>query len=286
MILITGSTGKIGGVVIKQLLTKIPPTGIAALARDSAKAAPLADLGISVRIGDYDDTASLDAAMQGVEKVLLVSGGGHDGLRQHYNVVDAAVKASVKCIAYTGRALRDRNTLVNKLMVRHFETEDYIKASGLSYALFRNILYMDVLPLYISAEVVKESVFGLPAGDGKVSYALRREMGEAIANVLLKEHCGNKTYNFTGNELYSFNDVATGLSELSGKAVKYEPNTAEVFGAALTAKGQPPFLVQMFTAFMTDIGAGQESSVSDDLEKALGRKPASLKEGLKELYNL
>lgn len=37
-------------------------------------------------------------------------------------------------------------------------------------------------------------------------------------------------------------------------------------------------------AFNIDIRNGQESDVSDDLKKALGRKPASLKEGLKELF--
>ena len=287
MILITGASGKIGGAVIKQLLTKTPASNIAALVRDEAKAAHLTEKGVRIRIGDYDDTASLDNAMQGVEKVLLISGGGaQNGLQQHRNVVDAAVKAGVKCIAYTGRALKDRSTLANKLMSRHFDTEDYIKESGLSYVLFRNILYMDVLPLYVDGDKVFETGIHLPAGDGKVSFALRSDMGEAIANVLAEEDCSNKIYDFTGSELYSFDDVAAALSGLSGKNVEYIDITKEDFSARMMAKGQPPFFVPMMTGFMTDIKAGQESTVSRDMEEKLGRKPATLKEGLKQLFNL
>ena len=286
MILITGATGKLGTTVIHTLLAKTPAANIAALVRDEAKAAGLKEAGISIRVGSYDDTASLDAAMQRVEKVLLISGGGAaNGLAQHQNVVDAAKKAEVKGIAYTSRSLKDRNKLVNKLMVRHFQTEDYIRESGLDYALFRNILYMDVMPLYISKEALADGAFYLPAGDGKVSYALRSDMGEAIANVLLEEDFKARTYDFTGSELYSFNDVAAALSELSGKEVRYVPITPAEFEERMAAKGNPPFLVQMFSAFMQDIEGGQESTVSKDLENKLGRAPTSLKEGLKQLFN-
>lgn len=231
MILITGATGQLGSAVNQHLLTKIPASQIAAFVRDAGKATGLQEKGVSIRVGTYDDTVALDSAMQGIEKVLLISGGDADNaLQQHQNVVDAAKKAGVKCIAYTGRSLKDPSTLVNKLMNRHFQTEDYIKESGLNYALFRNILYMDVLPLFVGKQVFDTGIH-LPAGDGKVSFALRGEMGEAIAKVLLDSDCDNQTYNFTGSETYSFEDVANALSELSGKEVKYSAVTPAEFKA-------------------------------------------------------
>ncbi len=286
MILITGATGKLGTHVIRTLLAKTPASEIAAFVRDGTKAAHYKEQGVSVRVGEYDDTGSLDAAMQGVGKVLLISGGGVNGLQQHKNVVDAAKRAGVACIAYTGRALHDRDTLANALMVRHFQTEDYIKESGLHYVLFRNILYMDVLPIYTGPAVLEEGAFHLPPATGRVSYALRSEMGEAIANVLLEGDCDNETYHFTGSEVYSFEDVAVALSELSGKPVKFNSIPTGEYAVRMQAKGQPPFVVNMMAGFMTDIEAGQEAMISDDLERAIGRKPASLKEGLKVLYNL
>ena len=283
MILITGATGNLGSAVIDNLLKKTPAANIAALVRDEAKGAHLKEMGISVRIGNYDDIASLVAAMQGIDSVLLISGGGQNGLQQHKNVVDAAVQAGVKSIAYTGRALRDRNTLVNPLMVRHFETEDYIRASGLAYTLFRNILYMDVLPGYTGESPWQEGL-QLCAGEGKVSYALRSEMGEAMANVLLEDNYANRTYHFTGSELYSFYDVAAALSALAEKPVTYTPISVEAFTARMEAAGKPPFVVQLLSHFLIDIEAGQEMMLAPDLEVALGRKPAGLSQGLKQIF--
>lgn len=286
MILITGATGQLGSAVIQHLLTKIPASQIAAFVRDAGKATGLQEKGVSIRVGTYDDTAALDSAMQGIEKVLLISGGDADNaLQQHQNVVDAAKKAGVKCIAYTGRSLKDPSTLVNKLMNRHFQTEDYIKESGLNYALFRNILYMDVLPLFVGKQVFDTGIH-LPAGDGKVSFALRGEMGEAMAKVLLDSDCDNQTYNFTGSETYSFEDVANALSELSGKEVKYSAVTPAEFEAQMKGRGIPDFMVPRMIGFITDIKNGQETTLSPDLENKLGRKPVSLKEGLKTLFHL
>ncbi len=102
MILVTGATGKLGTAVIENLLKKMPAEPVAGLARDADKAAALQQKGVSIRMGDYDDTASLDAAMQGVDKVLLVAGtDGARGVQQHQNVVDAAKKAGVRCLAYS-----------------------------------------------------------------------------------------------------------------------------------------------------------------------------------------
>ena len=156
-----------------------------------------------------------------VDTVLLISSGDQgDRMQEHKNVIDAAMNVGVKNIAYTSRCLHDRKTLANKLMVEHFETEDYIIESGLKYTFFKNILYMDVIPQFIGGSVALEKGIFLPAGDGKVSFALRSEMGEAMANVLLNEKYENKIYNFTGDKTYSFYDVATALTELSGKEVK------------------------------------------------------------------
>ncbi|WP_139921708.1 SDR family oxidoreductase [Hymenobacter sp. DG01] len=284
MILITGATGHIGSVVLEQLLRKLPAHQLAALVRDEAKAAHLQAQGVSIRVGNYRDLASLEQAMQGISKVLLVSGGAdEDGLQQHYNVVDAAQKAGVGCLAYTSRALQDPATLTNQLMERHFQTEDYIRASGLSYLLFRNILYMDTLPQFVGPQVFDKGI-QLPAGQGRVSFALRHDMGEAIANVLADDACENRIFTFTGGATYSFTDVAQALSELSGRPVTYTPIEAPEFQARLRAQGLPEVAVEYITGFLIDIKNGQESIVTAELADWLGRPPTPLREGVQEIF--
>jgi NAD(P)H dehydrogenase (quinone) len=287
MILITGASGQLGTAVIKTLLENTSATQIAALVRDESKASALKEKGVDIRVGSYDDTASLDQAMQGIEKVLLIAGTDEENrLQQHQNVVDAAKKAGVQCIAYTSRSLKDRNTLVNQLMLGHFQTEDYIKASGLNYILFRNVLYMDTLPQFVGSEKVFETGIYLPTGDGRVPFALRSEMGEAIAYVLLESDFNNQIYKLTGSERYSFDDVAATLSDLSGKKVRYTPAEKSAFETQMKERGTPETMVQKVVGFLTDIKNGQEEEISPDLENLLRRQPASLKKGLAVLFNL
>lgn len=287
MILVTGATGHLGSATVDFLLKKLPASRIAAFARDERKAADLKEKGVEVRVGSYDDVASLDKAMRGIEKVLLIASNNEENrLEQHRNVVDAAKKASVRCVAYTGRSLKDRNALVNRLMDSHFETEDYIKQSGLSYVLFRNALYMDTIPQFVG-ETVFETGINLPAGDGAVSYALRREMGEAIANALAEEgDCGNRIYQLTGSKAHAFADVAAALSELSGKTVKYTSIKKSAFETGMKERGVPEPVIEKVAGFITDIKNGQEAETTFELENLLGRKPASLKAGLKTLLKL
>lgn len=284
-ILVTGATGHLGSTVITTLLKGLSHNQIVIITRKEEKRVEFEKKGFNAYLGDYDDKGSLERAMRNVDTVLLVSAGDQgDRMHEHRNVIDAAVKTQVKNISYTSRSLKDRASLANKLMNDHFDTEDYIKESGLKYTIFRNVLYMDTIPLFVGEQVFETGIFQ-PAGDGRVAFALRREMGEAMANVLLNEACENKTYQFTGSKTYSFYDVAAALSELSGKDVKYNPVEAAEFRRLMTERGLPQAAVKKIIDFNTDIRNGQESEITNDLETKLGRKPASLREGLKELFD-
>jgi len=285
MILVTGATGQLGGAVIKQLQTLIPPQQIVAFVRDEQKAAQLCEQGINLRVGTYDDLASLDRAMPGVETVLLIAGTDEEKrVQQHQYVVDAAKRAGVGRIAYTGRALKDRSTLVNQLMDAHFQTEDYIKASGLTHTLFRNILYMDAIPQFVGGNAVFERGIALPAGHGRVALALRSELGEAMANALVRPPAGSVTYQLTGSQSYSFDDIATALTDLSGKSVTYTPMEPAAFTAQLQARGLSDVMARRITGFIADIANGQEDTVTTNLETLLGRKPTGLTAGLKSVF--
>lgn len=285
-ILVTGATGNLGSVVIENLLKQIPAQNISALVREEEKIAETKAKGINIFPGNYDDVPALKNAMENVDTVLLISAGDKgDRIQQHKNVVDTAKKSGVKNIAYTSRAMRNRATLAHQLMEEHFLTEDYIKASGLNYTIFRNTLYMDVLPIFVGKQVFESGIFQ-PAGDGKVAFALRKEMGEAIANVLSNEDCENKTYKFTNNQAYSFFDVAGALTTLSGKEVTYHPVNISTFQERMKPTGIPEPMLQKVVEFNTDIKNGQEDEITNDLENKLGRKPTTLEEGLKTLFKL
>lgn len=290
MILVTGATGRLGRVVIEHLVRQRDAGQVAALVRDAGKAADLKARGVDIRVGDYDDVASLDDAMRGVEKVLLISGTNpdeHRGVRQHGNVVDAARRAGVRSIGYTSRAMRDPAASENTLMRHHFLTEDLIRASGLAYALFRNALYMQTLTYYIGRPGgAFETDIRLPAGRGRVAYALRSELGEAIANALHRDGGKDRVYTLTAGEAWSFDDVARSLGELSGKPVTYTPTDQATYEAEIHDRGVPGPMARLLYGFYCDIRDGQLDEVTLEMEGLLGRKPSPLEVGLKALFSL
>tara|TARA_R110002020_G_scaffold475943_1_gene714774 strand:+ start:184 stop:1050 length:867 start_codon:yes stop_codon:yes gene_type:complete len=285
-ILVTGATGELGSTVIKTLLKTGTAENISVLTRKEESKIEFEKRGLNAFIGQYSDVQSLEKAMENVDTVLLISSGDQgDRMQEHKNVIDTAKKKGVQNIAYTSRSLKDKNTLVNKLMMEHFLTEDYIKESGLKYVIFRNALYMDVLPLFVGKNVFEKGILQ-PARNGKVAYVLKAEQAEAIANVLMNENFENQTFNFTGSDAYSFCDVATALTELTGKQVNYKSIEVEPFKKIMLENGVPESMVKKIVDFNLDIKNGQEEMVTNELQQYLGRKPKNLKEGLKILFNL
>lgn len=190
MILITGATGNLGSKVIENLLKNTEVKQIAALVQSEEKAQILKEKGVNIRVGNYDDPIALEKTMEGITKVMLIS--GNDILKreqQHKNVIDAAKKAGVNYIAYTGFLIRNiENSALKSMMESHFPTETYLKASGLAYTIFRNNYYADVIPMFLGdKETVLNNGIVFPAGNGSVPYALRSEMAEAFANVFIRQ---------------------------------------------------------------------------------------------------
>ncbi|MFJ9587994.1 SDR family oxidoreductase [Streptomyces acidicola] len=286
-ILVTGATGNLGAAAIDHLIAKAGPDRVTALARNTEKAAPLHAKGIDVRLGNYDDTAALEQAMKGVSKVLLVSSNDHGQLlTQHQNVIHAAQQAGVKHVVYTGTAVKDADASpMSPMLNAHFRTEDHLKDSGPPYTVLRNTMYTDALPIFLGQDLFERGI-NVPAADGKVPFALRREMGEAAANVLLHDGHEAKTYQLTASEPYTFQDIAHVLSEHTGKPVPYTSPDPHAFEDNLRSAGAPERGIAVLSAFVTDMREGRYDIITQDFENLLGRKPAPLRESLREVYGL
>ncbi|MCN8282249.1 NAD(P)H-binding protein [Escherichia coli] len=156
MIAITGATGQLGHYVIESLMKTVPASQIVAIVRNPAKAQVLTAQGITVRQADYGDEAALTSALQGVEKLLLISS-SEVGQRapQHRNVINAAKAADVKFIAYTSLLHADSSPL--GLADEHIETEKMLADSGIVYTLLRNGWYTENYLASAPAALTKQS---------------------------------------------------------------------------------------------------------------------------------
>lgn len=278
---VTGATGGFGAHAVNHLISQgVPASSIVALARDEAKAADLKAKGVVVRIADYNDGAALTAALKGVDRLLLVSGSDvSHRLAHHKNVIQAAQKAGVKRVVYT--SLTQAATSGNPLAPDHKATEEALKASGLEVVIVRNNWYIENYAGDV-AGARQSGVVAAAVSTGRVASAPRSEYAEAAVRALTGEGHGGITYEL-GGSLWTYQEFAAAVAEALGQPVKFVTITEAEKKAALVGFGVPDPVAGFFAAVDTSIEAGSLAYASSDLEKLLGRKPATLAQQVKSL---
>ena len=279
MIAITGATGQLGRLVIQNLLKTVPASQIVAAVRSPAKAADLAALGVQVRQADYAQPATLEAAFQGVDKLLLISS-SEVGQRapQHAAVIAAAQKAGVKLLAYTSILRADTSPL--GLAAEHKETEAMLRASDIPFVLLRNGWYTENHTASVPAALQYGAVMG-SAKDGRIASAARADYAAAAAAVLTKEGQAGKVYELAGDTAYTLSDLAAEIAKQSGKPVVYNDLPEAAYAAALVQVGLP----EGFAALLadSDVGASKGGLFDDShqLSQLIGRPTTPLAEVVK-----
>ncbi|HAT7999013.1 NAD(P)-dependent oxidoreductase [Citrobacter braakii] len=279
MIAITGATGQLGQHVIETLLKTVPASQIVAIVRNPAKATALSQQGITVRQADYSDEAAFTTALQGIDKLLLISS-SEVGQRapQHRNVINAAKAAHVKFIAYTSLLHADRSPL--GLADEHIATEKMLAESGIAYALLRNGWYTENY-LASAPAALEHGVFIGAAGEGKIASATRADYAAAAARVISEDGHAGKIYELAGDAGWTLSQLAAELAKQSGKKVVYQNLSEADFAAALKGVGLPAGLADMLAD--SDVGASKGGLFDDShtLSKLIGRPTTSLADSVK-----
>src|SRR3954464_1720847 len=180
MIAVTGATGHLGHLVVTGLLDAgLPAAEVVAVVRTADRAADLAARGVDVRQAPYTEPAALEAALRGVDRLLLISG-SEVGRRveQHANVLQAAKAAGVALVVYTSAPKADDTPL--PLAPEHIATERLIADFGIPAVILRNNWYFENYDQQIR-QAAETGVLVGSAGQGRIGAApprgLRRRRG-------------------------------------------------------------------------------------------------------------
>lgn len=278
-IAVTGATGQLGRLVLDELLTNHEPAALVAVVRDAGKAGELRARGVQVRVADYSDPASLEVALTGVDKLLLISG-SEVGSRvaQHANVINAAKAAGVNFIAYTSVLAADTTDLI--LAPEHKATEELIRASGLEYTFLRNGWYTENYVQTVATARQTGAVVAA-AGDGRVASAARADYAAAAAEVLSSAGHEGRVYELSGDYAWDFKELATALTEIAGREVVYQPVTAAELVEILTSAGLDQGTAGFLAALDADTRAGLLAAVTGDLSGLIGRPTTPLLQALR-----
>lgn len=273
-IVITGATGKLGRLVIEGLLARVPAGQTAAVVRDPAKAADLAERGVEVRVADYNAPAMLKDAFRADDVVLLISG-SEVGQRipQHTAVIDAAKEAGVARLVYT--SILGCADAGFALMDEHKVTEQAILDSGLTYTLLRNAFYTEVYTDQIPVQL-EHGVVG-SAGKGRIGSATRNDLAVAAVVALTQSGHENAAYELSGDEAWTLAEYAAELSRQTGRTVTYTDLTGDDYKVVLERAGLPAAVAAMLVDVdVAGVARGLAEGDSGDLSRLIGRPSTPL----------
>ncbi|NGN68659.1 NAD(P)H-binding protein [Streptomyces sp. A7024] len=278
MIVVTGATGGLGGATVEHLLTRIPADRIGVSVRDTAKAQHLADRGVRVRQGSYEDPAALRDSFAGAEQVLLVSGNdpAADLVGLHRNAIEAAVAAGVRRIVYTsqqgavpGNPYRPSDF--------HIATEAMLAESGVAWTALRNGAYgpLDQVlgPWQQTGEIAQPE-------DGPTPYTDRADVAEATAAVLAGDRYFDGPVHLTAPDAVTFDAVAEIASGLTGRTIKRIVLDDEQWVAGQVASGVPEPMARLMLSWYEAGRAGYFTEADPLLTELLGRAPRSVADRL------
>ncbi len=294
-IVITGASGQYGRLATQGLIALGRAGDLILMSRTPEKLADMAALGCDVRYGDYDDPASMVAAMAGADKLLLISG-TRVGARvaQHQAAVDAAVAAGVGHVVYTSFIGIDDPANPAEVRHDHIETERLIRASGLAFTFLRDAHYADAMILMAGPGVMASGQWIGNAGLGKEAMVWRDDCAACAVAVLAGEGHENRTYDITGPELQDFAEVTALMAELTGVPLEYVAVDDDAQYAMFDAMGIPrrpvddqyvgaiPWNSDDMVSFGAAIRGGFLAICSDDVERLLGRPARSVRQMIAE----
>lgn len=275
-IAVTGVTGNLGGMVAR--LCKKNKIEVRNLARNVEKAEKLGFY--NVFKSSYDKSADTVKSLEGIEVLFMVSVSENPNrVQQHKDFIDAAKVAGVSHIIYLSFYNASKNSIFT-LGRDHYATEEYIKENGFKYTFLRDNFYADFF-----VDLCREygEIKG-PAGNGKVSAVVRSDVSEVAAKIL--ENPGkweNQTLNMTGPEELSMAEIVKAVSEYFGKEIKYIEETVEEAYELRKIWKAEQWEYDSWVSTYTAISENEQSGISNDIEKILGRKAASLVEYLEKI---
>jgi len=248
-----------------------------ALHRDVRKTRALPN--VSWVRADLDDTRGLRIALDGTERLFLLTGNEPDFARTQMGVVRAAEELGVTHVvklSALGASDHSRSTIARE----HWAVEQALLGTRLRWTILRPHAFMQNWLGDVAESVRAESAIYAPIGDGRVPFIDTRDIAAVSAEVLLhvEAHVGRK-YVLTGGEAIGYAGLAGALSEVIGRTITYRPITLDEARARLAAGGSAAAAIDAILAIAAyQRAGGPTATISPHVEQILGRRPRTIRD--------
>jgi len=225
---------------------------------------------------DLDDPSSVDLAFNRASKVFLILSNTENRVEQCKTALSALKKSNVDHLVFLSIASCDTN---NSIFAKQYkQCEDLIKSSGLKgWTILRSSFFQE--NLFGFGNQVTAGRLEMSLGTGSIAPISLADVGEVTGNILLSDNSSQynqKTYELSGSELITGEQMAAVLTKIVAKEVVYAPSSKDHTKQFYLSEGLSEFeangLADLFESF-----ARNESNVtSKDAESILGHPTQTL----------
>jgi uncharacterized protein YbjT (DUF2867 family) len=278
-ILVTGASGQVGGALVEELARRGSQTR--AMVRTKEQATDLAARGVDVVVADLERPETLPGALEGVDRVFLMSRDDPRQPEMEAAFIVAATRAGVeRIVKLSANGVRPDNPVA--LMRWHAQVERTLEDSGLEYTVLRPQLYMQNI-LRFGPSIAAEGRFAAPMGDRRFALVDVRDVARVAAAALIEEAHAGAAYVVSGPEALSYGDAAETIGSAIGKEVAYEPAEPHAFRDDLIAeRGLPRWRADDLAFIASAYDEGEGESVTDVVRRVGGSEPRSFAEFVRD----
>jgi len=284
-VLVLGSTGAIGGALVQRLLPDHAAgrLQLVATARRSEAAAELEQLGIAARLLDLDDAEhqGLDPllrALEGVDRLFLLTSYDVKMLAQSKAVIDAARQAGVSHVVHLGAHASPSSTIVH--LAWHQLVEAYLANSGIGWTNLHPTSFMQNLFLLQAVGGAAPGVIPHYIGDGASSWVDTDDVAD-VAAVVLRDPASHAGQSYLlGAERATMSEVCTTLADVTGLPWSEEQRAPEAFYETVTGAGADPVYFACVRTIFERVQAGtlpDLEETSDAIERLTGRPATTIR---------
>ena len=270
-VLVTGATGNTGSGLVPAL--RSAGVDVRAFVRDEAKAQPLKEVGAEIVVGDLDQPETIGPAVEGVDKIYLLTWNGPTQLQQVQNFIEVAKRAGNPHIVRHSMWGSEKSRIIKQ----GYEAEEAVKSSGLPWTLVKPTFYMQNTMMGAQT-VASDGVIYWDMKDDKLGMIDLRDIVDVAAAVLTGSGHEGKSYILTGPEAISFHDVAATFSEVLGKEVNYVSVPGEAALQSMVGMGFPEWIAKGYVELSEGFSEGFANRTTDNVPILAGHPARSFEQ--------
>ena len=268
MILVTGATGTNGRALLRELAQRGACVRAMLRTVDAAEDLPK---GVEPIAGDFDDAASLEKALSGVERAFLLTPSTEHAEERQKRFVEIAARVGVRHVVKLSQFAASVDSPVRFLRY-HAAVEEALRDSGMAWTFLRPNLFMQGL-LQFAGMIRDKGFFAAPIGTAKVSMVDVRDNAAVAAAALTENGHEARTYTLTGPEALTHAKMAARLSQAAGREIGFVDATDDQLREAMGEAGMPQWQIEGLIEDYAHYARGEASMICDGVAEATDSAP-------------